>query len=226
MSAAGLDTLTFGLPTHLAALQSEGRVQDFSLSTPGDGASKQELESWEKLNYPYKLPKDLLAFLLFSNGMDVSWSIPLLKQAPQPIPSGAIHILPLRLIKRLALDTDDQAAIGGKAANSEEKPVVAAFDLEKASPDVGRIVLAYVSGTVYSSPDPQVWLQDLGGAWHTLANSFTDYFRMASIHLGIRGWQYIYTPDGPSPQTEHCMRLFCPQRLAFDRIERENEAAR
>lgn len=45
---------------------------------------------------------------------------------------------------------------------------------------------------------PQVWFQDLSCAWHMLATSFGDYFRLLALHLGIPGWQVRL----------HCMHRF------------------
>lgn len=38
--------------------------------------------------------------------------------------------------------------------------------------------------------------------WHFLAGSFTSYFRMMLVHLGVLGWQQAFSPVGLSPSTE------------------------
>lgn len=38
--------------------------------------------------------------------------------------------------------------------------------------------------------------------WHFLADSFTSYFRMMLVHLGVLGWQQAFSPVGLSPSTE------------------------
>ena len=58
---------------------------------------------------------------------------------------------------------------------------------------------------IFLSPgptDPQVWFQDLSGCWHFIAKSFTDYFRLMVMHLGIPNWHYIFTDIGLDKQTE------------------------
>eukprot|EP00752_Nemacystus_decipiens_P001796 g1735.t1 len=72
---------------------------------------------------------------------------------------------------------------------------------------------------------PEVWLQDLSCRWNFLADDFTKYFRMMVVHLGVRGWQQAFTPVGLSPNTEQCMRLYCPDRLLFDQLEWHTERA-
>ncbi|CAM9690629.1 unnamed protein product, partial [Laminaria digitata] len=49
---------------------------------------------------------------------------------------------------------------------------------------------------------PEVWLQDVSCRWHFLADSFTSYFRMMIVHLGVLGWQQAFSPVGLSPSTE------------------------
>lgn len=37
-----------------------------------------------------------------------------------------------------------------------------------------------------------MWLATREGAWGWLADSFTHYFRMALVHLGLPGWQAAF----------------------------------
>jgi len=61
-----------------------------------------------------------------------------------------------------------------------------------------------------------VWFCDTDGHWHWLADSFASYYRLMIVHLGILGWQYIFTPQGLDALTMQWMRLYCPQRLMLD----------
>ena len=54
------------------------------------------------------------------------------------------------------------------------------------------------------------------GEWHYVAPSFSCYYRLLLVHLGILGWQNAYTPGGLSPLTVQWMRLYCPERLMYD----------
>lgn len=40
---------------------------------------------------------------------------------------------------------------------------------------------------------PQIWFQDLSCSWFFIANTFTDYFRLMIMHLGLPHWQYAFT---------------------------------
>mmetsp|Transcript_596 Transcript_596/g.764 ORF Transcript_596/g.764 Transcript_596/m.764 type:complete len:340 (-) Transcript_596:458-1477(-) len=62
----------------------------------------------------------------------------------------------------------------------------------------------------------QVWFQDMACQWHFLTESFVNYFRLMVVHLGILGWQYVFTDVGLPPITQQWMRMFCPERLALD----------
>ncbi len=48
-------------------------------------------------------------------------------------------------------------------------------------------------------PTPQVWYLDRAYDWHFLAPTFTAYFRMMLVHLGLPQWQALFTPFGPTP---------------------------
>lgn len=63
----------------------------------------------------------------------------------------------------------------------------------------------------------EVWFRDHALAWHLLAGSFTEYYRLMTLHLGLPGWQYALTPVGPSRATCEWFNVFAPLRLAIDR---------
>jgi hypothetical protein len=44
--------------------------------------------------------------------------------------------------------------------------------------------------------DPEVWFQDLAGRWHFICPTFTHLMRIMIVHLGISGWQLVFTPEG------------------------------
>jgi len=46
---------------------------------------------------------------------------------------------------------------------------------------------------------PQIWFQDLSCSWFFIANTFTDYFRLMIMHLGLPHWQYAFTQVGLDP---------------------------
>ena len=63
---------------------------------------------------------------------------------------------------------------------------------------------------------PTIWFRDRRCQWHPLTDTFTSYFRLAVVQLGIVGWQYSFTEDGLGADTELLMRRFAPERLVVD----------
>ena len=64
---------------------------------------------------------------------------------------------------------------------------------------------------IYSPPTGggcSVWLLDLGLSWHQLTGSFSDYLRLATVHLGLLQWHYALTTNRLSPQYEVCSNTF------------------
>ena len=68
---------------------------------------------------------------------------------------------------------------------------VVAFSLDKEVKD-GRLGLLYAN----TFNRPQIYFQDLSGDWFFIANTFTDYFRLMVMHLGLPHWQYAFTEVG------------------------------
>lgn len=81
----------------------------------------------------------------------------------------------------------------------------------------GRLALMYRD----NHDKPQVWFQDLSCSWFFIANTFTDYFRLMIMHLGLPHWQYAFTQVGLDPQTEQWFRFLSPERLAIDMENQE-----
>ncbi len=46
------------------------------------------------------------------------------------------------------------------------------------------------------------WLLDLSLHWHPLSTTFSDYLRLAMVHLALVQWPYALTILGLSPQWE------------------------
>ena len=92
---------------------------------------------------------------------------------------------------------------------------VAAFDIDSKVKG-GRIALIYRAHSTQSGSKPQIWFQDLSCNWFFISNTFTDYFRLMVMHLGLPNWQYAFTQVGLDPQTLQWLRFLSPERLAID----------
>lgn len=134
------------------------------------------------------------------------------------IPLGNMHLNKLRDIKQIKgenfkfgrigqsdMETSDDEDEGNKM---EE---VVAFEIDSETKN-GRVALLFKG----AKQKPQIWFQDLSCKWYYIANTFTDYFRVMVMHLGIPNWQYAFTNCGLDQQTLQWFRFFIPERLAID----------
>jgi tubulin polyglutamylase complex subunit 2 len=71
-----------------------------------------------------------------------------------------------------------------------------------------------------SASGPQVWFQDMSSRLFFIAKTFTDYFRLMVMHLGIPCWQYAFTDVGLDPICRQWFRFLSPERLAIDTDKR------
>ena len=135
-------------------------VQDVKY-VPGEPASMSDIQAWEDANAPFKLPDDLKAFLLSSNGMKMTWDV-LFKQEVHHL--GNMHINSLAEIEMVPMalvphdDEEDEILLvppgsvwdprrddDGERGPKDWKPPVpsAAFDLDS-SIRHGRVALVFV----------------------------------------------------------------------------------
>ena len=83
----------------------------------------------------------------------------------------------------------------------------------------GRLGLVFRS----NNAKPQIYFQDLSGDWFFIANSFTDYFRLMVMHLGLPNWQYAFTDVGLDTTSQQWFRFLSPERLAIDIKSRKKQ---
>lgn len=100
--------------------------------------------------------------------------------------------------------------------NSKEQ--IGAFEIDSKVKN-GRLALIFKN----ADAKPQIWFQDLSCQWFFIANTFTDYFRLMIMHLGIPNWHYAFTQVGLDPQTLQWFRFLSPERLAIDIENRRSQ---
>ncbi|PIK41721.1 putative tubulin polyglutamylase complex subunit 2-like [Apostichopus japonicus] len=90
------------------------------------------------------------------------------------------------------------------------------FELD-ACREYGKVCLVY-HNTETGSPaqGAEVWFLDRSFRWHFLTDSYSEYFQMMLVHLGLPEWQYIFTDIGLSPQVQTWFHMFAPMRLVID----------
>ena len=106
-----------------------------------------------------------------------------------------MHLTKLRDIKPIKGERFKLCVVGEEDDSSddedtpaEESKDIGAFDIDSKVKD-GRLALIYRGTTA----KPQIWFQDNSCGWFFIANTFTDYFRLMIMHLGLPHWQYAFT---------------------------------
>lgn len=178
------------------------------------GATKAALSKWEGRNHPYQLPEDLRSFLGISDGLLLRWGIMLGRTS---VPSlGHMHINSLPAIVR----TKEEGPHIDAGSHGSGRT---AFVLDASPSTYGRVCLSYPEG---DTTNPEIWFEALDCTWHFIAHSFTDYFRLLIMHLGLPGWCHIFTEHGLPPATAEWFAFLSPERYQIDqqRGVRQREA--
>ncbi|KDO24244.1 hypothetical protein SPRG_09880 [Saprolegnia parasitica CBS 223.65] len=168
---------------------------------PMPGVAMHNISLWNQRNSPKKLPADLVAFLAASNGLSIKWHAVLNHKF---FALGHFSINSLQSMKRVDVTLGNATHAG--------------YVLESSS-TLGEVCMVFVDDETV-----QVWLKDLTNQWHFLAKSFSDYYRLMIVHLGLVGWQLRFTPNGLDPVTQQWFHLFVPGRMQA-RPTDKNEAA-
>jgi hypothetical protein len=176
---------------------------------PNVPATAADIARWERLNQPFRLPRDLVAMLLVCNGAHAVWRVRVRGEMPL---LGCVHVNTLAELQRLEGPLAGAALLDMGRERVRVGPAGAAFNLDSCCVD-GRVAL------VYTAPDasPCVCYQDVSGAWHLVAESFGNYLRLLLAHAGVPRWLLAFTPLGLDPVAETWLRLVVPARLALDR---------
>lgn len=209
----------------LSYLESEKECQNIEFQV-GDSVSAHELAGWDRTNAPFQLPTDVKRFYSLFNGIDVTWQTEI---GDKVIQMGEIKVPKLKELQRVSI-VDCICDFNNWKDVTVQPPTdfktCGAFTVE--SCDSGDVILLFdesqkVSGgetggsqSSGSSCSPIVCLMDRCGRLHYICQSFRQYLRLMVLHLGIRGWQLAFTPEGLPPATQQWMNYFCKERLITD----------
>lgn len=174
------------------------------------GVVESLISSWEAEHAPYLLPSDFKSFLLISDGLELRWSV---KRKNLVFPLGHMHLNRLREVKPFEINKFVLRKLGDDIDydSDNEASDIKAFDIDS-EVQSGRLALVYNGST----SKPQVYFQDLSADWFFIANTFTDYFRLMLMHLGLPHWQYAYTEVGLDSNAQQWFRFLSPERLEID----------
>ncbi|GHP08343.1 tubulin polyglutamylase complex subunit 2 [Pycnococcus provasolii] len=172
------------------------------------GCPLSAITAWEERHAPKKLPDDFKAFLLTTDGLDVRYDLILRGTA---FPVGALCVNALA-----NADVRPAPAPCAGPGDSDERPATGqnavCVDLDDTC-TCGRVAIVYENGDEVAT---HVGFQDIAGVWHKLANTFSQYYRLMVVHLGLPRWQLKFTPVGLDPDAASWHRLLRPEQLAVD----------
>ena len=170
---------------------------------------------WEHAHQPLKLPEDLCNFYRRMDGLRITWDIAF-KGRTQPL--GVLQINPIAEVKTLAWnrspddDPMDAEFLGPSTRGGRPHRLPAEVVALDSSSATGRVALFYFS----AEEPPEIWYQDLSCRWNYICSSFTDYFKVLVMHLGLPNWQCTFSEHGLDPISLQWFRFFAPERIVVD----------
>lgn len=212
-----LDQITFGL---VGTLEEKPYITDVQIIDCGL-AKNDFIDAWEETNMCV-LPADLKSFYLTMNGLLIEWSIEFCGKISKlgKVEVNAVESLVQISEEGSALSVDDIALDDLDYDNDQHdnkghrKPRFSEKCFELSSEEsYGNVCLVFKTQQSEKTAllnDAEIWFLDRSLQWHFLANSFRKYFRMLVIHLGIPGWQYLFTDIGLSPDSKQWFSLLLP----------------
>ncbi|XP_071498810.1 tubulin polyglutamylase complex subunit 2-like [Diadema antillarum] len=192
---------------------------------------RHHLTSWEQRN-ACTLPDDLKSFYQMTDGMLLTWSVKLDGETVQPI--GRMELNPIKEVTKIAgdkiarrtnpsladldYDSDDEMAEDAPPRFDHQSRI---FELDPCQ-GCGHVCLVY-RNTKQGAPaeHAEVWFLDSALRWHFLSTSFSQYFRLMMVHMGLPQWQYAFTDIGLSPLSKQWFNIYGPHRLQVDSDLRE-----
>ncbi|XP_062516768.1 tubulin polyglutamylase complex subunit 2-like [Corticium candelabrum] len=226
-----LDRLTLGL---IETLQKKRDVCDVKLeaTSPADSA---HIADWERQN-GCSIPSDLKDFYLTNDGLQLTWSF---QSRHSTISLGRVAVNSLSKLNSLNctvqkvsslqpslidIDTSDDEEEDCSRPMPHFDSRSKLFELDSCDP-YGTVVLVYNVQTKKGAADqsgnirqvlPYIWFLDRSLQWHWLADTFTSYYRLMLVHLGLPEWQCVFTTTGLSSEAQRWFNLFVPHRLQLD----------
>ena len=179
--------------------------------------TENQIIDWENKYFPCKLPNDYKSFLYISDGFLLKWHM---KYNREVLPLGNMSLSPLQLLKPIEFDNNNKDKIAFVLNNDNNNNNNNNNNDSSSSSSTidGKVVIVFdiSNKTNISSLSSSIWFQDLSCEWNFICTSFSDYFRLMIMHLGLKGWQYSFTKIGLNPITMQWLRFLVPNRLDID----------
>jgi hypothetical protein len=167
-------------------------------------------------------PEELKQFYAMFNGVSLSWNSEVLGKS---INVGNIRINRFNEILPVSFEGDVcQCKYQGQIVSIPDQATHQPFIIDS-NCNAGNVVMFLCSTSSLKTSDDkkrstEIWFQDLSWRWHFICHTMTQYLRLMVAHLGIHGWQLLYTPEGLPRNTIQWMTMFCKERLCADFLYR------
>lgn len=185
-----------------------------------------DLLSWEQKN-SCLLPNDLKNFYLCCNGMKLTWSVKM--DSSTVLPLGLIYLHSLNQIKQIdhkfyiyqekivPFNSDSESDDDSQGPNQPSfHPSCRIFELDPCE-ELGKVCLVFRDCHLgCSNMKTEIWFLDRSLRWHFLVPTFTSYYRLMLLYLGLPQWQYIFTDIGLSMQVKQWFNLYVPSRVQME----------
>ncbi|WAR00741.1 TPGS2-like protein [Mya arenaria] len=183
---------------------------------PRKPADRSAILAWEQKNTVF-LPEDLKSFYLTSDDGPIPVGRMYLNSMNQLLKVGGSvnSTLVNPSLADLDMDSDTEDEHSGN-----EKPTFDSrckvFELDPCD-GYGKVCLVYKeSKTGGTDPKIEIWFLDRALRWHYITDTFTSYYRLMVMHLGLPQWQYAFTDIGLCQQSKQWFTMYAPLRLELD----------
>ncbi|XP_025077169.1 tubulin polyglutamylase complex subunit 2-like isoform X1 [Pomacea canaliculata] len=193
-------------------------------------AERPAIIAWEQRNTTF-LPEDLKNFFMTSDGFNMNWSVVM---ETGTVPVGRLHVNGIGQLQRLDLNSDAVSSTTPNVSildpdsdddtDNPSKPKFSGgfriFELDPCN-GYGKVCMVYrdskpTTVLIAGEMTSEIWFLDRALGWHYLAATFTDYFRLMIMHLGLPHWQYAFTDFGVPPQSKQWFHLYAQVRFEID----------
>jgi len=113
-------------------------------------------------------------------------------------------------------DSEDEGSYSQKPPHFDSRSKC--FELDPCQGH-GKICLVYPDAKSANSDQQQrteIWFLDRSLNWSFICKSFTTYYRLMLIHLGLPFWHYSFTPMGLPQKAKQWFNLYAPVRLQLN----------
>ncbi|XP_076233122.1 tubulin polyglutamylase complex subunit 2 [Calliopsis andreniformis] len=175
-----------------------------------NGCESSAIANWEQ-RHCCMLQEDVKNFYASIDGFQLLWNIEI---AGEEFPVGRMEVNTLANLKKYSNQkekppeskqeycmnlekTESRVTTGSTDMENElsillhsNSPDCKMFEIAPCFPDSGRAKVYLVYRLKSEQETPSIWLHcEEADRWYHLADSFTNYFRMMLVHLGLPLWQ-------------------------------------